>query len=168
MTRRLLVLAALAAGLLLPSTASAAASLEVGISDDGLLFESPDSAASTVAEWRASGVDAVRIIARWGAHAPAVKAVKPPEGFDGADHTDPRYDWRTLDRAVGAVTGADMRVVLTVTGWGPVWGSESPGRRNPRWKPDPARFARFARAVATRYGPLVDRYVVWNEPNIAQ
>jgi hypothetical protein len=35
-----------------------------------------------------------------------------------------------------------------------------------RWKPRPAAFAAFAAAVAKRFGSRVDRYILWNEPNI--
>jgi hypothetical protein len=162
--------AALTGAALLACAAPAAASssYEVGVADDRLLFASDASAAAAATEWRSSGVDTVRVFARWGAHAPAAGETRPPAGFDAADPNAPGYDWRGLDRAVGAVTGAGMRVVLGVTGWGPLWGSEFPVRRNPRWKPDPAKFAAFATAVARRYGGLVDRYIVWNEPNVAQ
>lgn len=168
MLRKLLLSTALAGALVAAPPALAAPTMDVGVADDRLLFESPETAAATVAEWRAAGVDTVRVFARWGLHAPAPEELRAPDGFDGADHADPRYDWRVLDRAVGAVEGAGMDVVLTVTGWGPVWGSEFPVKRNPRWKPDPALFGDFARAVATRYGAAVDRYIVWNEPNVAQ
>jgi hypothetical protein len=167
MLGRLLAPLAAAASLAAAAPAAASSGYEVGVADDRLLFASDESAAAAVAEWRASGVDTVRIFARWGAHAPDPAGTAPPAGFDAADPGDPRYDWRGLDRAVGAVTGAGLRVVLGVTGWGPVWGSEFPVRRNPRWKPDPARFADYATAVARRYGALVDRYIVWNEPNVA-
>ena len=111
------------------------------------------------------GVDTVRIVARWGVYAPDVEARTPPEGFDGANHDDPRYNWGPLDQAIGMVDGAGMDVMLTVTGWGPVWGSEFPVKDNPRFKPSPELFRDFAQAVATRYGGLVDRYILWNEPS---
>ncbi|HEV3002543.1 MAG TPA: cellulase family glycosylhydrolase [Solirubrobacteraceae bacterium] len=164
MTPRTLVLAVLLA-LAAASPASASKSMEVGIADDRLLFGSPEQAAGTIAEWRAAGVDTVRIMARWGVYAPAPDARVAPDGFDGANHADPRYDWSALDRAIGMARGAGLGVMLTVTGWGPVWGSEYPVKDNPRFKPDPRKFAAFARAVATRYGGQVDRYIVWNEPN---
>ena len=166
----LVVLAAVAVAGLGPgaSRAAAAPSMEIGVADDRLLFAHPDLAAATADEWRASGVDVVRIFARWGAFAPSPSARTRPAGFDPANPDDPGYDWRALDRAVGTVTAAGLRVMLTVTGWGPVWGSEFPVRRNPRYTPDPARFADFATAVARRYGGAVDRYVMWNEPNVAQ
>jgi hypothetical protein len=165
--RLLLLLAPLVVLGAAAAPASAASGYEVGIADDRLLFASDESAARTVAEWRDAGVDAVRVFARWGAHAPAVDETTAPAGFDARDPSSPGYDWRSLDRAVGAVRGAGLGIVLTVTGWGPVWGSEFPVKRNPRWKPDPERFADFATAVARRYGDEVSRYIVWNEPNVA-
>jgi hypothetical protein len=141
--------------------------MDVGVADDSQLFTDDRSAQSAVAEWQAAGVDTVRVIARWGVHAPAVNERTKPAGFDAANPDDPRYDWRVLDRAVGAARDGGLQVVLTVTGWGPIWGTEFPVKLNPRHKPDPVEFARFATAVARRYGDEVDRYIVWNEPNIA-
>ena len=57
--------------------------------------------------------------------------------------------------------------MLSVTGPGPLWTSLAPARGNPRYKPSPRLFAHFARAVATRYRDRVDRYLIWNEPNVA-
>ncbi|HEV2812144.1 MAG TPA: hypothetical protein VGW10_02730, partial [Solirubrobacteraceae bacterium] len=165
MTARVLVLAVLVA-LLAAAPAGASKSMEVGVADDRLMLGSAEQASRAVEEWRAAGVDAVRIVVRWGVYAPEPEARRPPEGFDAANHADPRYDWTALDRAIGMATGGGLRVMLTVTGWGPVWGSEFPVKDNPRFKPSPTRFAEFARAVATRYGGMVDRYILWNEPNV--
>ena len=145
--------------------ASAAKSLEVGIADDRLLLGPQDRAARAIAEWRENGVDAVRIVARWGVFAPAIESRTPPPGFDGANHADPGSNWAALDQAIGMAHGAGFRIMVTVTGWGPIWGSEYPVKNNPRFKPDPERFADYARAIATRYGGMVDRYIIWNEPN---
>ena len=165
MTLRLAALTFLAM-LALAAPASASPSMEIGVADDHLLLGTPESAARAIDDWRGAGVDTVRIVARWGRYAPDPESRTAPEGFDASNHEDPRYNWGELDRALGMVTGAGMKVMLTVTGWGPVWGSEFPVRRNPRWKPDPRRFAAYATAVARRYGGLVDRYIVWNEPNV--
>jgi hypothetical protein len=164
MAVRALLLAVLAA-LVAASPASASRSMEVGVADDRLLLGSPESAAAAIADWREAGVDTVRILARWGAFAPDPEARVPPEGFDGARHEDPRYAWGPLDQAIGMATGAGFRVMVTVTGWGPVWGSEYPIKGNGRFKPSPSLFADFSRAVATRYGGMVDRYILFNEPN---
>ncbi len=58
-----------------------------------------------------------------------------------------------------------IKVMLTITGPGPLWASKSPRKRNPRYWPKAADYRDFARAVATRYGAEVDRYLLWNEPN---
>jgi hypothetical protein len=143
----------------------AAPGLETGIADDRLLLQHPAQAEVAVRQWRAMGVDVVRIHARWVAIAPDASATTPPPDFHPQDPYDPHYEWRALDRAVALVRAAGMRVMLAVTGSGPLWGSEVPREGNPRLRPDPRRFAAFAHAVAARYAAQVDRYLIWNEPN---
>jgi hypothetical protein len=157
----------LALGALCPAAASAAANVETGIADDTALLQEPDPlrAAATVAAWRRLGVDNVRILALWQRVSPGADQPRPPDGFDPANPDDPRYDWRALDRAVDLVRGAGMSVTLSVTGAGPLWASAQPAGGSPRFKPLPVLYARFARAVALRYGARVDRYIIWNEPN---
>ena len=160
---RRLVPALLALLILLPAQAARAASTEVGIADDRILMAGGPAADQAVAEWRALGVDSVRIFALWSRIAPATR----PAGFDGADPASPGYAWGPLDAAVARVRAAGMRVTLTITGPGPLWTSSSPSRRRPAYRPRPSAYAAFATAVALRYGADVDRYVLWNEPNIA-
>ena len=160
-------LATLLALLTLAAPAAASPGAEVGVADDRLLFSDPATATRTVAEWQRSGVETVRVFARWGAHAPRPRSNRRPAGFNASDPNSPGYDWRGLDQAIGAVRGGGLRVMLTVTGWGPLWGSAFPVRRDPRYKPSPKLFAQFARAVGRRYGGEVDRYIMWNEPNVA-
>jgi hypothetical protein len=165
-------LLALAAALVLsaaaaPSAAHAAANLETGIADDAVLFrEKPADAARSVAAWQSLGIDNVRVFAKWGAISPASGGRRPPAGFDAANPQSPGYDWSGLDRAVALVRGARMTVTLTVTGPGPLWATSQPSAGDPRLRPRPELFGRFARAVALRYGANVDRYIVWNEPNV--
>lgn len=145
--------------------APADADFEVGMEDEGLLLSNPQLAPAAVLAWRDLGVDVVRIHARWWEIGPAGSARRPPSGFRAADPGDRRYDWSRLDNAVALVRNAGMRVMLTITGPGPLWSSGSPSRREPRYKPSPRYFGAFARAVATRYRDQVDRYLIWNEPN---
>jgi hypothetical protein len=165
-----IVAAALVTAALAPAAASASSSMEVGIADDGVLLKEPSDAkvAAAVGAWAALGVDDVRIFAQWQAIAPSSGALQAPAGFDGSDPASPGYNWARIDRAVGLVRAAGLRPMLVVTGPGPLWASQAPGRRNVRYKPRPELFARFARAAALRYGPDVDRYIVWNEPNLPQ
>ncbi|MDX6722293.1 MAG: hypothetical protein QOD73_697, partial [Solirubrobacteraceae bacterium] len=163
----LLVLAAALAGLLAPA-ARAAGDMDLGIADDRALMFDHDQAraARTVVAWRDLGIDRVRLLAQWQQVSPDAGARRPPDGFDVANPDDPRYDWSALDRGVRMVRAAGLQVMLSVTGPGPLWATSSPAGGNRRAKPRPDLFGRFARAVALRYGPDVDRYIVWNEPNI--
>jgi hypothetical protein len=58
-----------------------------------------------------------------------------------------------------------MNVSLTLSGPGPYWASSRPGKRSATYSPKPGAYADFARAAATHFGPQVDRYILWNEPN---
>jgi hypothetical protein len=153
--------------LALAAPAHAASNLEIGMEDERLLLSSPTEAESAISAWAAAGVDVVRIHARWIDVSPGRARMHRPRGFDVANHRSRRYDWVTLDRAIDLTRSAGMRVMLSITGPGPLWTSLAPQRHNPRYKPSPRLFAQFARAVATRYRDRVDRYLIWNEPNVA-
>jgi hypothetical protein len=164
---RAAILAAVLAALLAPA-ADAASNLEISIADDAALLEEPDDerAAEVVQAWRDLGIDSVRIFAQWQIVSPRPTDRAAPAGFDAANPDDPRYDWRALDRAVRLVRASGMRVMLAVSGPGPLWATADPAAGNQRLRPRPDLFGRYARAVALRYGADVDRYIVWNEPNL--
>ena len=149
------------------ASAGAASNLEIGMEDERLLLSEPGQAQNAIAAMAAAGVDVVRIHARWIDVSPRRNAMHRPRGFDLANHRSRRYHWHTLDQAIDLTRAAGMRVMLSVTGPGPLWTSRKPRLRNPRYKPNAALFAKFARAVATRYRDRVDRYLIWNEPNVA-
>jgi hypothetical protein len=162
--RVLCIAAALALCAAAAPPAPAAPNLETGIADDAALAR-PD-APQTVAAWAALGIDDVRVFAQWGRISPGRGDERAPAGFDAANPGAPGYDWSALDRAVALVRDAGMTVTLSITGPGPLWATARPSSLNPRRNPVPAQFGRFARAVAARYGAQVDRYIVWNEPNL--
>src|SRR4051794_16439478 len=118
--------------LLAAAPAARAAGPEVGVADDRVLLAGGPRADQAVAEWRANGVDDVRIIAQ-------------------STRVD-RGGWSELDAAVARVRAAGLHVMFTVVG--------------PHVRPSKTRFAAFAGAVAARYGADVDRYIIWNEPNL--
>ena len=133
--------------------------------DEGLLLSNPHLAPAAVLAWKAMGVDVVRIHARWWEIAPARTATRAPSGFNANNPNDPQYNWIALDNAITQIRNAGMRPMVTITGPGPLWTSGDTRKRNPLWKPKPADYASFARAVVTRYRDRVDRYLLWNEPN---
>ena len=148
--------------LLVPAAAAHARSTEIGITDDRNLLPGGPRADAAVKQWRALGVDNVRIFASWRQIAPR----RRPAGFDGADPQSPGYVWASLDGAVARVRQAGITVTLNITGPGPLWTSSKPKRRQPSYKPRASAYAAFATAVARRYGTQVDRYILYNEPNI--
>jgi hypothetical protein len=118
--------------LLMLSAPARAAGPEIGVADDRVLMAGGARSDRVVAEWRANGVDVVRVFAQ--------------------STRIERWGWSELDASVARVRGAGMEPVLTVVG--------------PRVRPDKTKFAAFAGEVAARYGAVVDRYIVWNEPNL--
>src|SRR3954449_6170078 len=146
-----LILAVLVPLLVLAAPAKAAGP-QVGIADDRVLLNGGPQADQAVAEWKKLGVQTVRIYALWSRIAP-----NSPTGTN---------DWSQLDQAVDRVTAAGMEPILTITGPGPLWVSRRSERGEPRYDPDPKLFGKFAGAVAARYADRVNRYIVWNEPNL--
>jgi hypothetical protein len=136
---------------------------EVGIEDENVVFG--PQARQVAAQWRALGVDYVRIQAYWDALSPASGSPTMPAGFDPANPNSPGYNWAPLDAAVSSVTSNGMRVMLTINQSGPRWASTEPRVKVKSWKPNPVRFAQFAGAVARRYGGIVHRYLLGSEPN---
>ena len=166
-SRSLAVAALLVAALTAPA-AHASSRLLTGIADDGVTQRSPALGASVIPAWRADGIDVARVAVLWSYVAPTPKALAGPPGFHAEDPNDPQYHWGDVDRTIGELVAAGIKPIITVTGPAPIWGSSVPSRRMPSYKPDPVKFAQFARAVAERFAASVDEYVLWNEPNIAQ
>ena len=138
--------------LLVLAAPARAAGPELGIADDRILLNGGPEADAVVDEWSRLGIEQVRIYALW-----SRIAGPSPQAPD---------DWSQLDHAIDRVVAAGMKPLLTITGPGPLWSSRRSERGEPRWDPDPQLYAEFARAVAERYGDRVDRYVLWNEPNL--
>lgn len=74
------------------------------------------------------------------------------------------YVWEPWDRLVRAAASRGFRLIL-VLDTSPAWARRESD--TPFAPPEDARhLAAFAAAVARRYGPLVDAYQVWDEPNV--
>ena len=155
MRRALLVLLLVAAAL----PAAASAGPLIGMADDRVLLPGGPAADQAVAAWAADGVDVVRIFVQWDEASPSPGAKKRPPGA---------YDFSRIDAAVDRVRAAGMEPMLTLTGPGPVWAMQDPSRGSRRYRPSPARYAEFARDAAAHFKGRVHRYILWNEPNLAQ
>ena len=141
---------------------------------------------ATLARLRAIGVQAIRIDVRWNEIAPDPSSKTRPKGFNAADPASyPAANWGQFDNAIRAAHADGIVVLATLGGPGPLW-AEEPGdplqAREPVgiWKPKPAEFAAFVRAVSSRYAgsyrpvgapsalPRVTMWSLWNEPNYGQ
>jgi hypothetical protein len=159
-----LVLVAALAGAVSPS-AWAAVDMEIGMEDERLMLTDPSRAPGVVAAWKALGIETVRLQAGWYSISPGQRRLRKPRRFNARDPWDRRYKWSSLDQAVNLVVDAGMRPMLTVTGPAPYWATAAPRARQGQREPKARDFGQFARAVARRYGHLVDHYLIWNEPN---
>lgn len=147
--------------------AMASSDMQVGIADDGVTQRLPQLAPETIRDWKHVGVDVTRVLAIWNYIAPEIDKASPPAGFNPSDPNDPAYNWGPLDQTIDLLRAQGIEPIVSITGPAPIWGSQFPSRRNGRYKPDPAKFAAFASAVAQRYSGRVDRFIIWNEPNLS-
>ena len=143
-----------------------ARSLEVGVDDDGVLLGGGPQADDAVGEWQQAGVDTVRVQISWARVAPEPGFDITPPGFEPANPDSPGYHFGVIDAAVDRLVDAGIKPILMLDGPPPLWASGNPSRGNPRYKPSAPAFGAFAAAVAQRYGARVDRYILWNEPNL--
>jgi hypothetical protein len=151
-----LTCAALAASLA-PASAQAAKGMEVALYDDPVLlarhYYDRDRALQNAREL---GVTRLRLFVNWaGVMGKQRESADPP--------AEPTYHWGIYEEIIDAAARAGIRVQLDLTGPAPRYatGDKEMGMT----RPDPARFAEFAKAAATRFKGRVDRYSVWNEPN---
>lgn len=166
MTRRMrLGLAALfLLSLVAAVPASADRTMETGIEDNTQLFN-PSLANSVVPQWKALGVDVVRVAARWNRLAPAAASPVKPAGFNSANPNDSHYNWTELDAGLAKLQANGLGAQILIPLSGPLWASERPSLKIPEYKPKATEFANFATAVAQRYRGKVRRLLVGNEPN---
>jgi hypothetical protein len=152
--------------LLVPASAAAAPDADVAIMDDQLLLNEQDSTVvdSYMSRFRWLGVDRVRVSAFWNQIAPRPGRKRKPI-FDAGSSADPKYHFTNLDRVVQSAARHGLKVLISITTPAPLWATGDPSREDPVWKPKPAEFALFARAVAERYTLEADQLAVSNEPN---
>jgi hypothetical protein len=158
--------AALALILALAGPASASKTMQVGISDEGVTQRTPALIPEVIPQWKQMGMDVARVMIVWSYVAPDPEDGIQPNGFDASDPNDPRYNWGVIDQTMNQLRASGIEPVVAVTGPGPIWGSSEPSFEDQRYKPDPKKFAEFATAAAKRYGSQVDRWLIWNEPNV--
>ncbi|MEJ7749941.1 MAG: hypothetical protein WKF32_00640 [Thermoleophilaceae bacterium] len=163
------LLAAIAA-VVLPASASASTSQLSLVQDDReLLSLSGQDPAATMAELKALGVDVVRTNVIYYKTYKKPRQRKRPAGFNASNPNDRRYDFSRTDFLVDLAEKNGIKVLMTVTGPGPAFASETPSacRRVPcTARPRAKDFGQWAAAVAKRYRGRVAYYSLYNEPNL--
>ncbi|MCP9487163.1 MAG: glycoside hydrolase family protein [Gaiellaceae bacterium MAG52_C11] len=164
--------ALVAASLVLVATvavpsASGSRFLQRGIFDDAQIhYGNPDTVFPVLRTLR---TQLIRINLVWG----GVNGVAKRRPTNGANPTDPAYDWSASDRTVNYAAQYGIRVVFSIVGT-PPWANAAAGVNVvPRNLLD---LQRFAAAAAKRYNgrfpgadgrllPAVRSWLAWNEPN---
>jgi hypothetical protein len=74
------------------------------------------------------------------------------------------YDWTAYDSLVNAARERGVHLQLALTGSAPAWATGN--KKVGPYQPSPKYFQQFVRAAVQHFGAFVDRYSVWNEPNL--
>ncbi len=153
------------------------------IEDDQALITDPTG---TLASFASLGAQVVRYNALWSSYTPDDSSRTMPSGFDASNPGAAGYSWAVLDAVDRDVSGARMRLYLTLMPAAPLWatGRDVPAAldKNPctvcdHWKPSAADYEQWVEAVGKRYSghytppgqttplPRVSFWSIWNEPN---
>jgi cellulase (glycosyl hydrolase family 5) len=159
-----LFLACLAAIVIIPQAAAAAARMYVGFQDDPS-FRFRDTRQSNLDAAQAANATIIRSQVTW-------SQIAPTRPANGADPFDPAYARLSdVDEFVRSAQRRGMEVLLTIYGT-PSWANRG---RKPNVAPTRmSDLTDFARALAARYSgrfagyPYVRSFSVWNEPNLNQ
>ncbi len=92
-----------------------------------------------------------------------VRWVRQPVQWFALEPSPGVYDFGGLELLLNDLRVQNVNVLLTVSG-SPKWATTSGDNGGPR---DPADFARFMTALASRFAGRVGAYEIWNEPNLA-
>ena len=131
--------------------------MEVAISDDPVFlarhYYDRDRAFQNA---RQLGVTRMRVFVNWAGVMGRQRDLPEPPA-------QPTYYWGIYEELIDAAARAGIRVQLDLAGPAPRFATSD--KELGMTRPDPALFAAFARAAATRFKGRVDRYSIWNEPN---
>lgn len=166
-----------------PGTAAASKTqLSVFEDDQQLIARGAAVRERTLDDLAVLGADTIHSIVFWNKVAPAPLSKTRPDGFDGSDPAAyPPELWDKYDGLVRGATARSMDLLLSPSSPLPYWASRCKGGSKVLrvCKPDLTQFKRFVQALGTRYSgeyadenegrgtlPRVNRWSIWNEPNL--
>ncbi|MFL5896377.1 MAG: hypothetical protein ACJ76Z_14850 [Thermoleophilaceae bacterium] len=156
-----LLLVALA--LLVPAASAHASTSQTSLFEAPRELLSNDDAlrARTLDEIDGFGVRWIRLIVFWKRVAPHADSAQMP----AFDETDPNAypGFGPYDRLISEAQARGINVLLTLSGPVPKWATAA--KKDYLTKPSVTHWQRFVTAAGRRYGPVIDHWSIWNEPN---
>jgi hypothetical protein len=155
---RLPLIAALSALAALASVAPAGASSSqesIFMDDPKIVYSAPENLEGTLSELKRLGADRIRVSVFWHLLAPDPHGESRP--FTPGAGADPRSysaeKWDRYDLIVTTAQRLGLKVLFNLTSPAPNWATPTPPRSDieDSYRPDPAEFKDFVKAVATRY-----------------
>jgi hypothetical protein len=153
------LLTLLLALLILPPRAHAARAMEFALQDDAVFVDQRwmerDTALDHAADLRTKRI---RVNVLWARAlvAGADRRTVPAGG--------PVYDFSRIDALQAAAAARGIKLQLTISGPAPAWATKDGKVGNTA--PDAAKYGAFVRTVVSHFAGRVDRYAIWNEPNL--
>src|SRR5215208_2353836 len=141
------------------ANADAAKNMEVAFADDNVFLRGLWSPFTGLQRARAANVTWIRVNLTWSnaMSSKQAKAKKQPSNIN--------YNFVPWDDIVNRAANEGIKVELTLTGPAPRWATGNK-KRVGVYKPSAGKFGAFSRAVAQHFDGRVDRYTIWNEPNL--
>jgi hypothetical protein len=160
MIRRLALITALATLAVPAAQARAASHMEFALQDDSVFVEQQwmprEQALEHAHKLKAKRI---RVNLLWARMLTSNANAKTPPAH-GA-----QYDFSKIDALQHDAAGKGIKLQLTLTGPAPAWATKD-HKVGPN-QPDATKFAAFVRTVAAHFYGRVDRYSIWNEPNLS-
>lgn len=150
----------LALGLAIAALAPASALASTGqesifMDDPKIVYSAPENLEGTLAELKRLGADRIRVSVFWHLLAPDPHGANPPfAAGSGADpHNYSAEKWDRYDLIVTTAQKLGLKVLFNPTSPAPNWATPTPPRSDieDSYRPDPAQFKDFVKALATRY-----------------
>ena len=146
--------------LALPAVAHAAPGMEFALQDDDVFVEQRWMTRDTALEHAAHlGTKRIRVNILWS------RTLTSDPTHKTAPADGPQYDFSRIDALQAAAAKHRIKLQLTLTGPAPAWATAD--HKVGPYRPDPVKFGAFVRTVAAHFKGRVDRYSVWNEPNLS-
>jgi hypothetical protein len=120
----------------------------------------PDKRPAAIAQMQELGVRAIRLELYWRDVAPNPTSTVRPN-FEASNPA--AYNWGQYDVLMAEAKRLGWKVLLTVTGPVPKWATAA--KKDYVTRPNASEFGQFMTAVGRHYGPQVNLFAIWNEPN---